>query len=65
MNSSELRELTINELNEKIKAFRAELFDVKFKIATHQASQTSEIGRLKRDIARAKTILSEKELAEA
>jgi large subunit ribosomal protein L29 len=58
-----MRELTIDELNGKIKDFNAELFDVKFKLATHQTSKTSEVSLLKHRIAQAKTVLREKELA--
>jgi large subunit ribosomal protein L29 len=64
MNIEEMRELTQDELNDKIKGFRAELFDVRFKLATHQITKSSEIPLLKHRIAQAKTILREKELAE-
>lgn len=63
MNIKEMRELTIDELNGKIKEFRQKLFDIRFKLATHQVENTSEIATLKHGIAQAKTIIREKELA--
>lgn len=63
MNITEMRELTIDELNGKIKEFRQKLFDIRFKLATHQVENTSEITTLKHKIAQAKTVIREKELA--
>lgn len=64
MNISEMRELTIDELNAKIEEFRAKLFDIRFKLATHQVENTAEIAALKHMVAQAKTVIREKQLAE-
>ena len=64
MKIDEMRELTIEELQAKIKEYRAELFDIRFKLATHQVENTSEIATLRHKIAQAKTVIREKEIAE-
>lgn len=62
-NVNELRDCTIDELKEKIKGYRAKLFDIRFKLATHQVENTAEIATLRHQIAQAKTVIREKELA--
>lgn len=64
MKINEMRELTIDELNDKIKEFRAKLFDIRFKLATHQVENTAEIAALKHMVAQAKTVIREKQIAE-
>ena len=61
----ELRELTIDELQAEIKEHRAKLFDIRFKLATHQVENTAEIATLRHKIAQAKTVIREKELVSA
>lgn len=58
----EMRDLTVDELNAKIKEFRAKLFDIRFKLATHQVENTAEIPALRHYIAQAKTVIREKEI---
>jgi large subunit ribosomal protein L29 len=60
MNSSELKELTVEELETKSGELRAELFNVRIKKATGQLENTAKLRTLRRDIARAETILCEK-----
>ena len=64
MNITEMRDLTIDELNTKIKEFRAKLFDIRFKLATHQVENTAEIAGLRHQIAQAKTVIREKQIAQ-
>lgn len=61
----DLRELTIDELKAKIKEHRAKLFDIRFKLATHQVENTAEIATLRHKIAQAKTVIREKEFVSA
>jgi large subunit ribosomal protein L29 len=61
----ELRELTIDELQGKIKEHRAKLFDIRFKLATHQVENTAEVSNLRHKIAQAKTVIREKQLVAA
>ena len=60
MKSSELKELSVEELAAKSDELRAELFNVRIKKATGQLENTAKLRTLRRDIARAETILREK-----
>lgn len=60
MNSNELRNMSIEELNSKEQEFKKELFNVKFQLHTGRLENTSKLPALKKDIARLKTILREK-----
>ena len=60
MKSSEFRELSIEELEAKSRELRGELFNVKIKKSTGQLENTAKLMLLRRDIARAETILCEK-----
>ncbi len=60
MQSSELRDLSTEELEAKARELRGELFNVKIKKATGQLENTARLSTLRRDIARAETILREK-----
>lgn len=62
MSITELRDLTLDELNKKIDENRAKLFDIRFKMAQHQVENTAEIGLLRHEIAQAKTVIREKQL---
>ncbi len=60
MNSGELRDLSVEELVAKSRELRGELFNVKMKKSTGQLENTARLGTLRRDIARAETVLREK-----
>lgn len=60
MKASEYRELSIEELEAKSRELRGELFNVKIKKSTGQLENTAKLTLLRRDIARAETILLEK-----
>ena len=62
MKAKELREKTTPELNEQIKELKAELFNLRFQLATGQLQNTMAITECKRNIARAKTIVRDREL---
>ena len=64
MKTKELHELTVNELNAKIKELSEELFNLRFRHAISQLENTASLKNCKKEIAKAKTILREKELAE-
>lgn len=61
--ASELRNFTNEELNAKLKDLRMELFNLRFQAITGQLANPKRIQAVKRDIARIKTILRERELA--
>jgi large subunit ribosomal protein L29 len=56
----DMRDLSTEELSSKLGELRAELFNVKIKKETGQLENTAKLGTLRRDIARAETILREK-----
>jgi len=57
---NEIRELSVDELNAKLKELKTELFNLRFQLAINQLENTNRIPEVKRDIARVMTILSEK-----
>ncbi len=64
MKVRELRELSVNELLAKEKEFRAEEFKLRFRHATGQLDKTSRLKELRRNVARVKTIIREKEASQ-
>ena len=64
MNAGELRGLALDELVQKERETRAELFNAKVKHATGQLEDTARLNILRRDIARVATILRERREAE-
>lgn len=65
MKAKELRELTSEQLIEKLNDFKSELFSLRFQLATGQLQNTARIKTVKRDIAKVKTVLTERKLNEA
>ena len=63
MKASELRELSITELENKISEAKKNLFNLKFQKASGQLENSMKIKNLKRDIARIETVAKEKEIA--
>jgi large subunit ribosomal protein L29 len=60
MEAQELRQMTLDELKTRVQGWRDELFRAKFKTQSSEARDTSVLRKLRRDIARALTILSQK-----
>lgn len=63
MKARELRELSVEELRQKEQDLTAELFNLKFQHATGQLENTERLPQVRKDLARVKTILRERELA--
>ncbi len=63
MKANELQELTVAELEAKISEMTEERFRLRFRSATEQIDDTSKFRSLRRDIARIKTILGQRERA--
>lgn len=63
MKANEIRDLTAEELNAKLSELKAELFNLRFQNATNQLENPIKIADVKKDIARVKTIIREKELS--
>jgi len=64
MKASEFREMTTVELDKELIQLKSELFKLRFQLATNQLDNPMELKDVKKSIARAKTILRERELAE-
>ena len=61
MKASELREKSVEELQGQLQDLFKEQFNVRMQNATGQLAQVHLVGGLKRDIARVKTIITEKQ----
>jgi large subunit ribosomal protein L29 len=59
MKANEFRDMTRSELQDKVQSMKADLFSQRFKIVTGQLENTNQIRQLRRDIARALTVLRE------
>jgi len=62
MKASKMVDMTNDELNEKLGEFKAELFNLRFQLATGQLENPLRIRIVKKSIARVKTILTQREL---
>lgn len=62
MKVSEFREMSVEELNQKVYLLKEELFNLRRKKAVGQLEHGEEIRRVRKDIARAKLVQREKEL---
>ncbi len=60
MNTKEMRAKSADELNKELLELRNAQFKLRMQAATQQLTKTSEMSRVKREIAQLKTILTEK-----
>jgi large subunit ribosomal protein L29 len=60
MNTKEMRAKSPEDLNKELLGLRKAQFSLRMQIATQQLTKTSEVARVKREIAQVKTILTEK-----
>lgn len=61
MKASELRELTAEEIQQKLKDLKEELFNLRFQLAINQLENPMRISAVKKDIARVHTVLTQME----
>ena len=61
---SEVRELNADELNAKLLDLKEELFNLRFQHAINQLDNPMRLDYVKKDIARVKTVIRERELAQ-
>ena len=61
MKASEVRAMSVEQLNEKLDALKKDLFFLRMQHATNQLDNPMQIAAVKKDIARIKTIIREKE----
>jgi large subunit ribosomal protein L29 len=62
MKANEIRDLTTAEIEQKIKSLKEELFNLRFQLATGQLENPAALRDVRKSIARAKTVLREREL---
>ena len=60
MKAAELKKMSAEELNAKLKELKGELFNLRFQHAINQLDNPHKITETKRDIARVMTVLREK-----
>ena len=65
MKAKELRDLTYEELAVKEKDLKAELFNLRFRLATGQLDNPMTIKAVKKNMARVKTVIRQKDLEKA
>jgi large subunit ribosomal protein L29 len=63
MKPAEIRELSAEDLAAKLKDARAELFNLRFQMATSQLDNTARVTTVKRDIARVQTEMRARQIA--
>jgi large subunit ribosomal protein L29 len=64
MKAKEMRDMPNDELGEQITTLRKDLFGLRFANATGELENTAGVGRARRDLARALTVLRERELGD-
>jgi large subunit ribosomal protein L29 len=62
MKANDIRNLTTAEVEQKAKALKEELFNLRFQLATGQLENPARIREVRKAIARAKTVLRQREL---
>ncbi|MEX0644045.1 MAG: 50S ribosomal protein L29 [Parvularculaceae bacterium] len=65
MNAGEVRDMTEDQLKDKLGQLKKEQFNLRFQRASGQLEKMSRVREVRKDIARVKTILTEKTAARA
>ena len=65
MKAKELRDLTYDELVKKESDLQAELFNLRFRLATGQLDNPMMIKSVRKDMARGKTVIRQKDMEKA
>ncbi len=60
MKAKEMKSMTVEELNARLKELKTELFNLRFQHAINQLDNPHKINEVKHDIARVMTVLREK-----
>ena len=63
MNATEMRDLTYEELSEKLDEGKEELFNLRFQMATNQLDNTARLRQVRREVARIATVMRQQEIA--
>ena len=62
MKATEIRELTTEELQTKLKTLKEELFNLRFQLAVNQLDNPTRVKAVKKDIARVLTVIRDQQL---
>ena len=65
MKPEDIRQKTPDELSDELKSLRKEQFNLRFQAASGQLENTARVREVRRDIARIKTIMTERRSASA
>ena len=60
MKTNDIRKMSVEELNKTLKELKEELFNLRFQNTINQLENPHKIADVKKDIARVKTVLNEK-----
>ncbi len=63
MKASELRMKSVEELAKELIELRKAQFSLRMQLSTQQSNNTAQLGKLRKDVARVKTILRERAAA--
>ncbi len=63
MKATEVRAMSVEDLEKKLAELKKDLFNLRLQNATNQLDNPNKIGDVKKDIARVKTIIREKQTA--
>ncbi len=63
MKASDLRDLSVEELQTKLTELKTELFNLRFQLAVNQLENSNRLGAVKKDIARVSTVIRQRQLA--
>ena len=64
MKANEVRDLSTDDIRQRLVETKEELFNLRFQNATGQLDNYKRLGELRRDVARIKTMLRQRELEE-
>lgn len=64
MKAKDIREMTAEQISKELLDLRREQFNLRMQSASGQGVRTHEFGRIRKDIARLKTVLGEREIEE-
>nr|AKQ05029.1 LSU ribosomal protein L29P [uncultured actinobacterium Rifle_16ft_4_minimus_9892] len=62
MNPADLRDMSYDELKDKLASAKEELFNLRFQVATNQLDNTARLRTVRREVARIATIMREQEI---
>jgi len=62
VNPADLRDMSYDELKDKLASAKEELFNLRFQVATNQLDNTARLRTVRREVARIATIMREQEI---